>query len=130
MNTISGTGDWNASLPLAYSKKQDREQFESRPVSGGVDDGQAINSTKKVEPNTRLVRESTPTEIVDRSLKIVKDSDTGSTVFKFKDISGRDVQIPTEEALRSSKRIKGYLERISFDLEFGSVRPGKVDFNA
>jgi uncharacterized FlaG/YvyC family protein len=127
MNTISGTGDWNPSLPLAYPKKQDREQIEATPVRGGAS-GQAINSTKKVEPNTRLVRESTPTEIVDRSLKIVKDPDTGSTVFKFKDVSGQDVQIPTEEALRSSKRIKDYLERITKDLEFGVVRPGKVDF--
>lgn len=129
MNAISGTGDWNPSLPFAYPKKQNREQIEAVPVSGS-DSGQTVDSTKKVEPNTRLVRGSTPTEIIDRSLKIVKDPDTGKTVFKFKDISGQDVQIPTEEALRSSKRIKEYLERITRDLEFGTVRPGKVDLMA
>jgi hypothetical protein len=109
MNIVSRLGDCNLDMHHVSGVGKVNPTLESI----NIDDMKKIGKSSEIE-----TPKASPSSVIDdRTIKFLKDEETGRTVVKFK--RGDDiVHIPSEVAIKTDERIRNYLDRIMEDVLF------------
>lgn len=123
MNITGGVGDWNPSINYSRVVKtnpiddiKEAQKVANQATSGPVDEGKNVGKTEQAE----ALSKSKMIDLQDRTIRFEIEKG-GQVITKFKDNNGISRQIPAEEAIKTSERIRNYLDRIANDVKSASL---------